>query len=115
MSFVLFSIPTDIFPTESCWQGAADADLCATISELAREKMWSRIYLIPLLEAEEDRDQVRRYLAAQEREKELMGKTEKAYHSDRFVVTFAQPIVGIDNFNRFVRPTFAVTPGGVTK
>ena len=77
--------------------------------------MWSRIYLIPLLEAEEDRDQVRRYLAAQEREKELMGKTEKVYHSDRFVVVFARPILDAHNINRFVRPTFAVTPGGVTK
>jgi hypothetical protein len=29
-------------------------------SELAREKMWSRIHLIPVLQAEEDRDLVRR-------------------------------------------------------
>ena len=54
-------------------------------SELAREKMWSRIYLIPMLQAEEDRDQVRRYWAHQAREKELMGSNEKAYHSDRYV------------------------------
>ncbi|KAF3763984.1 hypothetical protein M406DRAFT_357306 [Cryphonectria parasitica EP155] len=61
--------------------------------ELAREKMWSRIHLIPVLQAEEDRDQVRRYLADQAREKELMGDNFKPYHSDRFV-----------------KPTFAITP-----
>jgi NADH dehydrogenase (ubiquinone) 1 alpha subcomplex subunit 13 len=54
-----------------------------TNSELAREKMWSRIHLIPLLQAEEDRDQVRRHLADQAREKELMGENVKVYHSDR--------------------------------
>ncbi|KUI62498.1 NADH dehydrogenase [ubiquinone] 1 alpha subcomplex subunit 13 [Cytospora mali] len=62
--------------------------------ELAREKMWSRIHLIPALQAEEDRDQVRRYLADQARERELMGgENFKVYHSDRFV-----------------KPTFAITP-----
>ncbi|KAL2115143.1 hypothetical protein VTJ04DRAFT_10806 [Mycothermus thermophilus] len=67
-------------------------------NELAREKMWARIHLIPLLQAEEDRDQVRRYLADQAREKELLGENLKIYHS-----------------NRFVRPTFGVTPANVTK
>ncbi|KAF2008213.1 hypothetical protein P154DRAFT_558478 [Amniculicola lignicola CBS 123094] len=62
-------------------------------NELAREKMWARIHLIPALQAEEDRDQVRRYLADRAREKELLGTETKVYHSDRFV-----------------RPTFAVTP-----
>ncbi len=47
--------------------------------------MWGRIHLIPLLQAEEDRDQVRRYLADQAREKELMGENAKIYHSDRCV------------------------------
>ncbi|KAG8156485.1 hypothetical protein KVR01_013589 [Diaporthe batatas] len=62
--------------------------------ELAREKMWARIHLIPALQAEEDRDQVRRYLADQQRERQLMGgETLKVYNSDRFV-----------------KPTFAVTP-----
>ncbi|OBT73442.1 hypothetical protein VF21_07285 [Pseudogymnoascus sp. 05NY08] len=51
-------------------------------NELAREKMWSRIYLIPMLTAEEDRDLVRRHLADQAREKELLGKTTSAYNSD---------------------------------
>jgi hypothetical protein len=67
-------------------------------NELAREKMWSRIYLIPLLQAEEDRDQVRRYWADKEREKALLGTDIKVYNSDRFV-----------------RPTFAVTPQRITK
>jgi hypothetical protein len=55
-------------------------------SELAREKMWSRIHLIPLLTAEEDRDLVRRHLADQAREKELLGSTTSAYNSDRYVL-----------------------------
>ncbi|PNY29007.1 Uncharacterized protein TCAP_01068, partial [Tolypocladium capitatum] len=67
--------------------------LTANASELAREKMWARIHLIPLLQAEEDRDQVRRYWADQKREKELLGDNTKVYNNDRFV-----------------RPTFAVAP-----
>ncbi|TID13980.1 NADH dehydrogenase [Venturia nashicola] len=67
-------------------------------NELGREKMWSRIHLIPLLQAEEDRDLVRRHLADKAREKELLGSETKAYNSDRFV-----------------RPTFAVTPKDITK
>jgi hypothetical protein len=54
-------------------------------SELAREKMWARIHLIPALQAEEDRDQVRRYLADRAREKELLGSETRIYHSDRYV------------------------------
>ncbi|KAI9894205.1 MAG: hypothetical protein M1814_004059 [Vezdaea aestivalis] len=61
--------------------------------ELAREKMWSRIHLIPLLQAEEDRDLVRRQWANEKREKELTGTNTKIYHSDRFV-----------------RPTYAIMP-----
>jgi hypothetical protein len=57
--------------------------LTISSSELAREKMWSRIHLIPLLQAEEDRDQVRRHLADQAREKELLGENMRVYHSDR--------------------------------
>jgi len=67
-------------------------------NELAREKMWSRIHLIPLLTAEEDRDLVRRHYADLAREKELMGSNTAVYNSDRFV-----------------RPTFAVTPAQVSK
>lgn len=62
-------------------------------SELGREKMWSRIYLIPALQAEDDRDLVRRYWADQARERELLGGNVKVYNSDRYV-----------------RPTYAITP-----
>jgi hypothetical protein len=47
--------------------------------------MWSRIHLIPLLTAEEDRDLVRRHLADQAREKELLGSETNPYNSDRYV------------------------------
>ncbi|KAK8040302.1 NADH-ubiquinone oxidoreductase subunit [Apiospora marii] len=67
-------------------------------NELAREKMWSRIHLIPLLQAEEDRDLARRHMADQAREKQLTGDNFKVYNSDRFV-----------------RPTYAVTPANTTK
>ncbi|PHH60514.1 hypothetical protein CDD81_1604 [Ophiocordyceps australis] len=62
-------------------------------NELAREKMWARINLIPLLQAEEDRDQVRRYWADQQRERDLLGENMRVYHSDRFV-----------------RPTLSISP-----
>ncbi|RPA79126.1 GRIM-19 [Ascobolus immersus RN42] len=66
--------------------------------ELAREKVWSRIHLIPMLQAEVDRDTVRRQLAADAREKELMKdvpgwKNGSVYNSDRYV-----------------RPNYVVTP-----
>ena len=48
--------------------------------------MWARIHLIPALQAEEDRDQVRRYLADKAREKELLGTETRVYHSDRCVL-----------------------------
>lgn len=47
--------------------------------------MWSRIHLIPLLTAEEDRDLVRRHLADQAREKLLLGTNTSPYNSDRYV------------------------------
>ena len=47
--------------------------------------MWSRIHLIPMLQAEEDRDLVRRVWADQARERELLGRETKVYHSDRWV------------------------------
>ena len=55
-----------------------------SFSELAREKMWSRSHLIPVLQAEEDRDLVRRHWAQQAREKELMGAETKVYNNDRY-------------------------------
>lgn len=59
-------------------------DLICGNSELAREKMWSRIHLIPLLQAEEDRDLVRRHYAQQKMEEELLGKAVPVYNSDRY-------------------------------
>src|ERR1700761_6373087 len=56
--------------------------------ELGREKMWARIHLTPVLQAEEDRDQVRRYYADLKREKELLGSETGAYNSDRYVESF---------------------------
>lgn len=52
--------------------------------EMGREKMWARIHLTPLLQAEEDRDQVRRYYADLQREKALLGTQSAAYNSDRY-------------------------------
>jgi hypothetical protein len=42
------------------------------IRELQREKVWSRLHLVPLLLAEGDRDAYRRQRAALERETEIM-------------------------------------------
>uniref|UniRef100_A0A8H7XWC6 NADH dehydrogenase [ubiquinone] 1 alpha subcomplex subunit 13 n=1 Tax=Psilocybe cubensis TaxID=181762 RepID=A0A8H7XWC6_PSICU len=58
--------------------------------ELEREKMWSRIHLVPLLTAEGDRDQYRREQAALAREREIMkdvagweaGKS--VYHNPKY-------------------------------
>ncbi|EYE91930.1 putative NADH-ubiquinone oxidoreductase subunit GRIM-19 [Aspergillus glaucus CBS 516.65] len=66
--------------------------------ELAREKIWSRLHILPLLQAEEDRDQVRRHFADKARERELLGQETKVYNTDRFV-----------------RPTFVYTPSNVTQ
>ena len=51
--------------------------------EYAREKAWARIYLTPVMQAEEDRDQARRYFADLKREKELLGSETRVYNSDR--------------------------------
>ncbi|GME71687.1 hypothetical protein B5S28_g5086 [[Candida] boidinii] len=42
------------------------------ITELSREKLWARIHLLPLLQAEQDRDIVRRTLSYYEKEAEIM-------------------------------------------
>ena len=47
--------------------------------------MWSRIHLIPLLQAEEDRDAVRRHYAQQKMEEELLGKAAPVYNKDVYV------------------------------
>jgi hypothetical protein len=57
--------------------------------------MWSRIHLIPLLQAEEDRDLVRRHLADKAREKELLGTETSPYNSDRLVCIAETSLCGI--------------------
>jgi hypothetical protein len=74
---------------------STNADWCFFFpSELAREKMWSRIHLIPVLQAEEDRDLVRRHWAEQAREKELLGAETKVYNNDRCVMKLSEPRLG---------------------
>ena len=60
------------------------ANLVRLCSELAREKMWARIHLIPVLQAEEDRDLVRRHFAQQKMEQDIFGKAQSVYNSDRY-------------------------------
>ncbi len=62
--------------------------------ELAREKMWSRIHIMPLLQAEEDRDQVRRMYADKAREKELLGSESSVMNNDRYVLPFVVRLSG---------------------
>ena len=52
--------------------------------ELQREKVWSRIHLVPLLLAEGDRDAYRRQQAALQREKEIM-KDVKGWEVSAFI------------------------------
>lgn len=52
--------------------GRNGADALVVHRELQREKVWSRIHLVPLLLAEGDRDAFRRQQAALAREKEIM-------------------------------------------
>jgi hypothetical protein len=78
--------------------------------------MWARIYLTPLLQAEEDRDAVRRHFARQTMEKELLGKEFPAYNTDRWV-SLSKVIRKqlLTSFRSFIRPTFAVVPEDVSK
>ena len=55
-----------------CSQREYRADATLLPRELQREKVWSRIHLVPLLLAEGDRDAYRRQQAALEREREIM-------------------------------------------
>ncbi|KAJ1912334.1 hypothetical protein H4219_005648 [Mycoemilia scoparia] len=64
--------------------------------ELDREKMWSRIHLVPVLQAESDRDEHRRNKAAEAREREIMKGVEgwevgkNVYNSNKYMgVTIA--------------------------
>ena len=66
--------------------------------ELQRERLWSRIYLTPMLQAEADRDNYRRRMASEARSADIMKNIPgfdveaKIYHG------------------RHVEPTFVLTP-----
>ncbi len=62
--------------------------------------MWSRIHLIPMLQAEEDRDLVRRQWADKARERELMGGETKVYHTDRSVRNFVWGAKNVQHLER---------------
>ncbi|ODV85741.1 hypothetical protein CANARDRAFT_197519 [[Candida] arabinofermentans NRRL YB-2248] len=55
--------------------------------EFSREKLWSRIHMLPLLQAEQDRDIVRRTLSYYNRESEIMKDVDwwevKSTYSDK--------------------------------
>ena len=70
--------------------------------ELAREKIWARIHLLPVLQAESDRDSVRRVWAAEKREEMLMSEV-KGWR-----------LGSVYNSDRFIRPTYDVAPSTVT-
>jgi hypothetical protein len=59
--------------------------------------MWSRIHLIPLLQAEEDRDAVRRHYARQKMEEELLGKAVPVYNKDVYVTIKSRSMEGDTN------------------
>jgi len=69
--------------------------------ELFRETQWARIYLIPLLEAENDRDLYRRQYAAMVREQEIMKD-----------VPGWMPGASVYYGERYVGPEYLVTPPG---
>ncbi|KAI9595224.1 GRIM-19 [Syncephalis fuscata] len=65
-------------------------------NEIKREKLWARIHLVPMLQAETDRDHYRREQALQAEEAELMknvpgwevnakGGASSVYNTDRYV------------------------------
>ncbi|PRT53921.1 NADH dehydrogenase [ubiquinone] 1 alpha subcomplex subunit 13 [Wickerhamiella sorbophila] len=59
-------------------------------NELARERQWGRIYLMPLLEAEADRDAYRRITSLRAKEQEVMADvadfdaTKSVYNDPKF-------------------------------
>lgn len=87
--------------------------------ELRREKTWTRINLVPLLQAETDRDLVRRLEAAKKREANLMEGVEGWNPLDlkaptpgvgkggKRDSTQAEPVYHTD---RYVNPTYLFMP-----
>ncbi|KAH9462719.1 hypothetical protein MJO28_002522 [Puccinia striiformis f. sp. tritici] len=66
--------------------------------ELKRENMWSRIHLVPILTAENDRDQFRRNRAQLDREREIMKDDpdwvvgQSVYNTKKHVPTTIVPL-----------------------
>merc|ERR1719354_1105752 len=87
--------------------------------ELRREKVWARIHLIPLLEAEKDRDLVRRFKSLKTKEEDIMGNEWPA-------MDLKAPIKGIGkggvedknqeepvyHTKRYVKPSLVFVPPG---
>lgn len=68
--------------------------------EMARERIWARIHLTPVLQAENDRDDVRRHFAAEARERELMKDVKgwefgSVYNSKRYVLLGGEWVLGV--------------------
>lgn len=79
-------------------------------SEYGREKMWARIHLMPLLQAETDRDQVRRHYADKARAKELLGDNDiQVYYTDKYDQMNLRFEAKLMVF-RFIKPTYGVVP-----
>ncbi|KAJ3010837.1 UNVERIFIED_CONTAM: hypothetical protein HDU68_001947, partial [Siphonaria sp. JEL0065] len=67
--------------------------------ELRREKAWNRISLVPLLQAETDRDLVRRLASNAAKESAIMAKS--ATDRDWSAVDLKTPVKGISRFGAF--------------
>ncbi|KAJ3378005.1 hypothetical protein HDU84_008028 [Entophlyctis sp. JEL0112] len=92
--------------------------------ELNREKAWNRISLIPLLQAEADRDHVRRLASSRAKESAIMEKSHS--NGDWAALDLKTPVKGIARYgaydeskqhatpvyytNRYVRPSFVFIP-----
>ena len=65
--------------------------------ELEREKAWARIYLVPLLQAEMDRDVVKKEQRLRDREEKLLADgvpdwiPRRVYSTDRYVASVVRP------------------------
>ncbi|KAI8909833.1 GRIM-19 protein-domain-containing protein [Gorgonomyces haynaldii] len=84
--------------------------------ELKREEVWSRIYLTPLLQAETDRDYVRRMQQIKKREEEIMGQgwqgadlkaPVKGLGKNGLDPEAEEPVY---HTKRYVRPTYVLLP-----
>ncbi|KAJ3332851.1 hypothetical protein HDU76_012844 [Blyttiomyces sp. JEL0837] len=98
------------------WVGKSNAER----RELNREKAWSRLSLVPLLQAETDRDLVRRLRSVKAKESEIMMSSHPSWSS----LDLKTPIKGIGKLGvvdesqaepvyhteRYIPPTFVFLP-----